>query len=70
MRKYIGKKRTYRIGEDNYNEFKSWCSKRGVDASLAIRSAISLLMEKGNITELLQSSEYKNLAINLLSEEN
>jgi len=66
-REYIGKKHTYRMTNENYLEFKNWCSRRGLDASLAIRGAVSLLMEKSNLTELLKNSKYRALAISVLS---
>ena len=67
MRKYIGKKKTYRISDENYTVFKSWSSKRGVDTSLAIRGAVSLLMEKGNLSELLENENLRNMAVQLLT---
>jgi len=68
-RKYIGKKHTYRMDDKNYSIFKSWCSQRGVDTSSAIRGAIGLLMEQGNLSGLLESDEMKKLAVELLSKQ-
>jgi len=63
------RKHTYRIDDKNYSLFKSWCSRRGVDTSSAIRGAIGLLMEQGNLQGLLESDEMKKLAVELLSKQ-
>ena len=65
-RKYVGKKKTYRVDNKTYKSFQSWCSRRGLDVSTAIRGSIGLLMKKGSVEELLKDSEMRTAAIELL----
>lgn len=65
-RKFIGRKLTYRISPRSYLVFKEWCRQRGLDVSMGIRGAISLIMRTGSIPELLEDEGMKNLAIELL----
>ena len=67
-RKYIGKKRTYRITDQRYVAFKQWCNEKGINVSQAIQGAVGLLMKEGNITVLLINQETRNLAQNVHDE--
>ena len=62
--------RTYKIPERTYQVFKNWCDRRGFTVSEVVRMAISQLMKEGNLSMLLENEEMRNLALNVLSEEN
>ena len=65
-RKYIGKKRTYRLNDKTYLTFRTWCSDKGVNTSLAIRGAIRLLMKTATTEELLKNSDILRLAVQIV----
>jgi len=56
-RKYVGKKKTYRINETIYTEFKEWCSERGLTVSEAIRQ----ILTREYIEDMLESTKIKTL---------
>lgn len=56
-RKYVGKKKTYRINETIYTEFKEWCSERGLTVSEAIRQ----ILTKEYVEDMLETVELTTL---------
>lgn len=64
-RKYIGKKKTYRLDNEVYEEFRQWCKIKGLTVSKAIR----LILTKAYLVDLLEDTEMKNLAVELLNKQ-
>ena len=59
--------KSYRFSKKQFDEFENWCKCRGLTTSEGIRGSVSLLIEKGNLTELLRNPELRELALNLLN---
>lgn len=59
--------RSYRVSKKQSEEFENWCKCRGLITSECIRVSVSLLIEKGNLAELLRNPELREIALNLLN---
>lgn len=58
--------RTYTVSERDFLKFRIWCRKNGFSVSEIIRLGVKQLMKEGNISDLLEDAEMRNLAIELL----
>ena len=58
--------RTYTVSEKDFLKFKVWCRKNGFSVSEIIRIGVKQLMKEGNISDLLEDTEMRNLVIGLL----
>jgi hypothetical protein len=64
-RRKIGKQRSYRISDLDYEEFRKW-SKGKIDVSGAVRIALKLLESQADLLKLLENQSLKMEAVELL----
>jgi hypothetical protein len=64
-RKCIGKQRSYRVSDPDYEKFKLFCEGK-TDISGAIRVGMSLVMKEAALDKLLKNKRLKKEAVKLL----